>query len=72
MALKQSVSWWCFVREGFGATDLVTHAARIGYAACELVPEEHWALVRDAGLTIAAVSGHASLSDCLKIGRAHV
>jgi len=65
MGLKQSVSWWCFVRDGFAARDLVGHAARIGYAACELVPEEHWGLVRDAGLAIAAVGGHASLTDGL-------
>jgi hydroxypyruvate isomerase len=45
--------------------ELVRAAKRIGYQACELVPEEHWGLVRDAGLTIAAVAGHQSLTDGL-------
>jgi len=64
-AIRQSVSWWCFVRDAFGPEQLVRAAAQVGYEACELVPEEHWPLVKQHGLAIAAVSGHASLTDGL-------
>lgn len=40
-------------------------AAKIGYEAIDLVPPEYWPLVRDHGLKIAAVDGHASIADGL-------
>jgi hydroxypyruvate isomerase len=62
--LKQSVSWWCL--DGKLAPEaLVRACADIGYAAMELVGQEHWALVKDHGLGIASVGGHKSLTDGL-------
>lgn len=64
-AIKQSLSWWCFLRDGLTPEQLIRAAADIGYAAVELVGQEHWRLVRDHGLTIASVGAHQSLSDGL-------
>ncbi len=63
--LKQSVSWWCFARAGVAPEKLVSASAEIGYAGIELVGEEHWPLIVDHGLTIAAIGGHQSLTDGL-------
>lgn len=60
--IKQSVSWWCFARPGFAPEELVRAAADIGYAAVELVGQEHWQLAKDHGLAIAAIGGHQSIS----------
>ena len=63
--LKQSVSWWCFAQAGVEPEQLVRASAEIGYAAIELVGEEHWPVIKDHGLTIAAIGGHQSLTDGL-------
>jgi len=63
--IKQSASWWCFVRPDFPPEAFVRTAAEIGYDAVELVGEEHWRLVKDHGLTIASTGGHQSLTDGL-------
>ena len=63
--MKQSLSWWAFCRQDVTPQMLVTEAKRIGYAGFDLVPEEHWGRVNDAGLTIACVGGHQSLTDGL-------
>jgi hydroxypyruvate isomerase len=59
--IRQSVAWWCFVREGFGPEALVRAAAEIGYEAVELVPPEYWQLAKDHGLAIASYGGHQSI-----------
>ena len=64
MPIRHSVSWWCFAGQ-MGADALIAAAADIGYAGFDLVPPEHWPAIRDAGLEIAAVSGHQSLADGL-------
>ncbi|MES2464416.1 MAG: TIM barrel protein [Armatimonadota bacterium] len=63
--MKQSLSWWAFCRQSVTPETLVREAKRIGYAGFDLVPEEHWGLINDAGLTVACVGGHQSLSDGL-------
>jgi hydroxypyruvate isomerase len=63
--LKQSVSWWCFARAGVEPEKLVKASAEVGYAGIELVGEEQWPLIKDHGLTIAAIAGHQSLTDGL-------
>jgi len=70
--LKQSISWWCFARAGIAPERLVKASAEIGYAAVRLGGEEHWPLIRDHGLTIAAISGHQSLTDGLNKPENHV
>ena len=62
--IRQSVSWWCFDGK-LEPEALVRACADIGYAAMELVGEEHWALVKDHGLGIASVGGHKSIVDGL-------
>jgi hydroxypyruvate isomerase len=61
--IKQSISWWCFGQMQPEA--LLKAAVEIGYQAVELVAEEHWPLVKDYGLTIAAVNGHTSIENGL-------
>ena len=63
--IHQSVSWWCFVPSQMTPESFVRAAAKIGYEAIDLVPPEYWPLVRDHGLKIAAVDGHASIADGL-------
>ncbi len=63
--IKQSAAWWCFVPKIMTPEAFVRAAADIGYDAVELVPQEHWKLVRDHGLTIASTGGHQSLQDGL-------
>ena len=62
-AIKQSISWWCYSH--MNPVDLVKAAVEIGYTAVELVGQEHWPLVKDYGLTIAAVNGHTSIESGL-------
>lgn len=62
---KQSIAWWCYARGEITPEQLVRSAAEIGYAGVDLVPPEHWQLVRDHGLTISAIGGHASIAEGL-------
>ena len=59
--LRQSLAWWCFVPHLMTPNAFVRAAAEIGYPAVELVPAEHWPLVKEHGLTIAAIGGHDSI-----------
>jgi hydroxypyruvate isomerase len=61
--IQQSISWWCFSQMQPEA--LVKTAVEIGYKAVELVGQEHWALIKDHGLLIAAVNGHSTIEDGL-------
>jgi hydroxypyruvate isomerase len=62
--LKQSVSWWCFSGK-LEPEALVRACADIGYAAMDLVEPQNFALVKDHGLGIASIRGHASLTNGL-------
>jgi hydroxypyruvate isomerase len=61
--IKQSISWWCFGNMQLEA--LLKAAVDIGYQAVELVGPEHWAQVKDYGLTIASVNSHGTIEDGL-------
>ena len=63
--IRQSICFGCFQRNGVTPEALIREAARIGYASVEMLPREHWDRVRDAGMDIAIVVGHASLPDGL-------
>ena len=63
--IRQSICFGCFHRNGVTPETLIREAARIGYASVEMLPREHWDQVRDAGMDIAIVVGHASLPDGL-------
>jgi hydroxypyruvate isomerase len=63
--IRQSVAWWCFVRGEMTPEKFVRAAAELGYAGVEIVPPEHWPLVKEHGLTIAAISAHHSIAEGL-------
>lgn len=63
--IRQSAVFWCFCRDGVAVKDVVTRAAAIGYESVEMAPPEHWDLIRDCGLGMAVIVGHASLTDGL-------
>jgi hydroxypyruvate isomerase len=63
--LKQSIAWWCYVRGDFTPEKLLRAAVDIGYEAVELVPQQHWQAVIDAGLVIASHGAHVSIPDGL-------
>jgi hydroxypyruvate isomerase len=64
-ALKQSFSWWCFQGRGVEPAGLIRAAAQIGYEGVDLVGEEHWPQIVDAGLKIVAIDGHGSIGEGL-------
>jgi hydroxypyruvate isomerase len=64
-ALKQTISWWCYERTDLTPEQLVTLAAEIGYRGFDLVDHQHWPLIKEHGLDIAAINGHASIADGL-------
>ena len=62
--IRQSLCFGPFSR-GQDPARLIAAAADIGYASVEMLPEEHWPAVRDHGMEIAVLVGHASLPDGL-------
>lgn len=62
--INQSLSWWCFSRNT-DPVQLIKEAKAAGYAAVEMLPQELWGHVKEAGLRIAIISGHQSLTDGL-------
>jgi len=63
--IKQSLSFWCFAREGMTPERLIREAAEIGYASVEMLAPEYWPLVREQGMRVAIIVGHSSLTDGL-------
>ncbi len=70
MAVRHSISWWCF-QPHFEPAELISVAAELGYDGFDLVDQEHWKAIRDAGLEIAAIVGHSSLRDGLNKASNH-
>jgi hydroxypyruvate isomerase len=60
--IPQSVAWWCFVPDKLTPEQFVRAAAEAGYKAVELVPQEHWSLVIDHGLSLSAHTAHQPLT----------
>src|SRR5579875_2761132 len=71
MAIRQSVSWWCFSGRGVDDAALLRRIHDIGYEAVELIGEDKFDLVRDAGLQIASHGGHGSIERGLNDPRDH-
>jgi len=63
--IRQSFSYWCVANRGLEPEALLTGAAKIGYAAVELIDEKLWPLARKAGLAIASTGGHGTINDGL-------
>ena len=64
MAIRHSISWWCF-ESRMPPEKLISSAVKLGFDGIELVGQQHWDAIRGAGLEIAAVVGHESLGDGL-------
>jgi hydroxypyruvate isomerase len=58
--LRQSVCWWCFERV-LEPEDFARGIAEIGFEGVELVPEEHFSLMKSHGLQIVTHRGQSSL-----------
>lgn len=63
--IRQSVCFGNYLRGDLSAGALIDAAAEIGYASIEMLPQEHWQHVKDRGMSIACIVGHASLPDGL-------
>jgi hydroxypyruvate isomerase len=61
--IRQSFSYWCVEKRGIEPEALLAGAAKIGYAAVDLIDASLWPLVRKAGLALAAVNGHGSIDE---------
>ena len=64
-AIKQSVVWWCAARGGIDHADLIKRAAAMGYRSVEMSGADVWPLIQDAGMEIAIVGGHGTLTNGL-------
>lgn len=63
---KQSFAWWAYAQpDTIEPETLLRHAVEIGYQGVEMIPQEHWPLVKDLGLTIATFAGHQSILEGL-------
>lgn len=54
--IRQSVVHWCF--SPLDVETVARRAAQIGIASVELVPPQHWTLLKSLGLTCAIASSH--------------
>ena len=70
MTIRHSISWWCF-ESLMPPEKLISTAVELGFDGIELVRQQHWEAIRDAGLEIAAVVGHESLGDGLNKAANH-
>ena len=62
--IRQSLCFGAFARTK-SPQEVIAAAADIGYASVEMLPPEHWQTVKDHGLDVAIIVGHASLPDGL-------
>ena len=58
MPIRQAFAWGGFAKSGIAPEALIRGAAEIGFAGIEMVPKEHWPLLRDQGLTMVSLAGH--------------
>ncbi|GMV81318.1 MAG: hydroxypyruvate isomerase [Planctomycetota bacterium] len=63
--LKHSFAWWAFGNKVEDKPKLLKDAKRLGYDGVEMIGEELWPAVKDAGLALATMGGHKSLTDGL-------
>lgn len=63
--VSQSICFGCFRRGDYTPEFVIKEAARLGYKSAEMLPREHWGLVRDTGMVVAIIGGHGTLTDGL-------
>ena len=61
MPINQSICFGGFSR-GRDPIEVIKKAAEIGYKSVEMLPAEHWSVVKDHGMRIAIIVGHSSIS----------
>ena len=71
MPINQSICFGCFTRGDASPEEVIAGAAKIGYKSVEMLGQEHWQTVRDCGMRVAAIVGHASLPDGLNKAENH-
>ena len=64
-AIKQSICFGCFNRGDVTPEQVISEAAKTGFKSVEMLSREHWQKVVDAGMKIAIIGGHGSLTDGL-------
>ena len=58
--MRQSFAWWSFtLGQDVEPAPFLRAAAKAGAQGVEMLPEAHWPLARDVGLSLVTVSGHA-------------
>lgn len=63
--IRQTLCYWCFNREDIPFLKLCQDAKRIGYEGLEMVPEDHWPVLKHVGLKLSSSIGHASIAEGL-------
>ena len=64
-SINQSICFGCATRGDVKPEHAIREAAKIGYKSVEMGPPEYWDTIREHGMRVAIVSGHASLPDGL-------
>ncbi|MBM3214273.1 TIM barrel protein [Candidatus Poribacteria bacterium] len=63
--VNQSICFGCFRRGDATPEQVIKEAAKIGFKSVEMLGKEHWGAVRDAGMVVAIIGGHGTLTDGL-------
>jgi hydroxypyruvate isomerase len=61
--IKQAICWGVICQGSVTPEQAVQEAKAIGFQAFDFAPEEHWAMIREAGLELSLIGGHQSLRD---------
>ena len=62
---QQSYAWWAVARNAADPFALIKETAKIGYKGVEMVEEKYWSAIHDAGMRVATIGGHGTLTDGL-------
>ena len=63
--MRQSILWWCYQNTHLTPEQLVRVAVEVGYTGIEVFDPAYFPLVRQHGLDLVAIQGHAPLEDGL-------
>jgi hydroxypyruvate isomerase len=64
LSARQTMCWWCFAQT-MKPEEIVKEAKSLGIAGFEIVPPEHWQLVKDNGMQVVGIGGHGTFGDGL-------
>lgn len=64
-SINQSICFGGFTHEAESPQEIIASAAKIGYESVEMLDRQYWDLVREKGMRVAIIIGHASLPDGL-------